>query len=122
MQEVIGDFKDYDKDTQARLARTLKKFALKVHDKQSTLLTSRIIHKEKSTGTLAGSITPVKKSRLTWWIAPLERVIYGWYIETGKHKKKGYSGDFRGHWFIRDSTKKIRKPFTAAIKKDIQPR
>ena len=118
MQEVIGDFKKYDKDTQARLARTLKKFALKVHDKQARLLTRRIIHKAKSTGTLAGSITPVQKGKLSWWIAPLARVVYGEFVETGKPKR----GGFKGHWFIRDSIKGIRKPFEDALKKDIQPR
>jgi hypothetical protein len=118
MQEVIGDFRDYDKDTQARFERTLKRYALKVQDKAATTLTRRIIHKEKSTGTLAGSITPDRKNRLTWWIAPLARVVYGEFVETGKPKR----GGFRGHWFMRDSIKRLRKPFEEDLKKDIQPR
>ena len=120
MQEVIGDFRDYDKDTQARLARTLKRYAMKVQDRASTTLTRRIIHKAKSSGNLAGGITPERKSRLTWWIAPLDRWVYGEYVETGKTKKGKYRGNFRGHWYMRDTVNKLKEPFAADLKKDIR--
>jgi hypothetical protein len=118
MEKVVKDFRDYDKDTQKRLSRTLKKWALEVKDRSGTLLTRRIIHKDKTTGVLASSIHPEQKSKLTWWIAPLDEIKYGPYVETGKPSR----GNFKGHHFLRDTVKRIRKPFEADLKKDIPPR
>ena len=112
LQEVIGDFRTYDKKTQQRIEDVMMDGAQQIRQNQVDKLRAKVV---KWTGNLASSVFIEKRGK-SWITGPNEkRAVYALWIEYGG------KGGFTGYKYVRDSIKGIKPKLDAAINKAIQP-
>jgi len=111
-KKAIGDFRQYDKDTQKAFRRTLREFAGQISARQKEILRAKVIDR---TPWLELTVAPDRKK---WWhylIGPdTEKAVYAEWIETGGR------GGFKGYHYVRDSVKGMMPKLTKALKQDIK--
>jgi hypothetical protein len=114
-QQVIGDFRKYDKKTQQRFERTMRTYAKLIEGEQVSVLMKKVV---KWTGWLAGTVSVEKVGNLTYEIGPdTSRAKYAKWIEDGTTRGRT---NFKGYHYVKESVNKFRTRLENQLKRDIE--
>ena len=118
LKQVVGDFREYDRNTQKAFARTMAETANEVAQKQRDILDA----KTKNPTPLL--ILTVAEDRKKWWhieVGPdTSKAVYAWYIEAGSTAAQKAKGNmFKGYHYVKNSAKGLTKTLTKRIKVDM---
>lgn len=128
MNEVVKDFRAYDKNTQKAFRKTMRKFARITKNNQFNNLRAQVIDWTGNLGKSIGYKSYSKKGLIEYHIGPGEKgrgayiPIYSKFIESGgtPYGNPALKNAFKGYWYVRNSVRGIKGTLGIALKRDIR--